>query len=94
MLGISVDLMNVKDWYSRSQDKMAALPPTLPCLAFLLISVCFPFVLTAKCVKLDTCSCKMDDGSGIMSLQALDKKDGVPLLVKEVFHFSLFNFSF
>ncbi|KXJ25425.1 hypothetical protein AC249_AIPGENE6917 [Exaiptasia diaphana] len=34
--------------------------------------------LAKKCIKLDTCSCVMDDGSGIVTLHELDNKSGVP----------------
>ncbi|XP_031571459.1 uncharacterized protein LOC116305648 [Actinia tenebrosa] len=60
---------------------MAALPslPSLCRLTFLLSFSCLSLTSAAKtCKKLDTCSCKMDDGSGIISLQDLDHKDGTP----------------
>lgn len=53
---------------------------SFPCysLTFLLMSGCFTFASGKSCRKLDTCSCEMDDGSGVISLHDLDSKDGVP----------------
>ncbi|XP_031571463.1 uncharacterized protein LOC116305649 isoform X3 [Actinia tenebrosa] len=38
----------------------------------------FKVIPGKECHKIDTCSCIMDDGTGIISLHAIDNEDGTP----------------